>query len=69
MFTWKDPKRIARSLAKSANESRARKSPPFSAAMSMLVFYVNRAGRNLDEDERRILELAKDELRGLYRDS
>lgn len=61
-----DPKRIAQSLKQSADASTRRKSPPFRSAMSMLVFYINRAGRNLDEDQKRILEQAKDELRILY---
>ncbi|MGD2167467.1 MAG: DUF3175 domain-containing protein [Gammaproteobacteria bacterium] len=66
VFTWKDPKRIARSLQKSADQSTARKASPLRSAMSMLVFYINRAGTNLDEDQKRILEEAKDELRKLY---
>lgn len=66
IFTWDDPKRIAESLKRSAEASTRRKSPPFRSAMSMLVFYINRAGRNLDENQKRILEQAKDELRILY---
>ena len=66
VFTWKDPKKIARSLKNSAERSTRRKSPPFRSAMSMLVFYINRAGSNLDRDQKRILEQAKDELRKLY---
>jgi len=66
IFTWKDPKRIAQSLKKSADTSTHRKAPPFRSAMSMLVFYINRAGKNLDENQKRILEQAKDELRALY---
>ncbi len=66
VFTWSDPKRIARSLKRSADSSTRRKAPPFRSAMSMLVFYMNRAGRNLNEDQLRILEQAKEELRGLY---
>ncbi len=66
VFTWKDPKRIARSLKKSAEESETRKAPPFRAAMSMLVFYINRAGTNLDPDQKEILEQAKNELRKLF---
>ena len=66
VFTWKDPKKIARSLQASAEASTRRKSPPFRSAMSMLVFYINRAGKNLDEDQRQILEQAKKELRSLY---
>lgn len=66
VFTWNDPGRIARSLKRSADTSRNRKSPPFRSAMSMLVFYINRAGRNLDDAQREVLEQAKDELRRLY---
>jgi hypothetical protein len=66
VFTWQNPVRIARSLKRSADTSTRRKSPPFRSAMSMLAFYINRAGRNLDENQRRILEQAKDELRALY---
>lgn len=66
VFTWKDSKRIARSLKKSADASKQRKSSPYRSAMSMLVFYINRAGSNLDSRQRRILEQAKDELRALY---
>jgi hypothetical protein len=66
VFTWSDPKAIARSLQRSAEASSRRKAPPFRSAMSMLVFYVNRAGRNLDPAQRRVLEQAKDELRRLY---
>lgn len=66
VFTWRDPKRIARSLKESADTSTHRKAPPFRSAMSMLVFYINRAGKNLDKDQKRILEKAKEELRKLY---
>jgi hypothetical protein len=66
VFTWQDPRRIARSLKRSADASTRRKSPPFRSAMSMLVFYINRAGRNLDDAQRQVLEQAKDELRRLY---
>jgi len=66
VFTWRYPKRIALSLKKSADTSKHRKSPPFRSAMSMLVFYINRAGKNLDKDQKHILEKAKDELRKLY---
>ena len=66
VFTWDDPLRIARSLKRSADASRRRKSPPFRSAMSMLVFYINRAGKHLDEKQRRVLEQAKVELRRLY---
>ena len=66
VFTWKDPKQIALSLKRSADASTARKSPPLRSAMSMLVFYINRAGKNLDPEQKRVLEQAKDELRRLY---
>ena len=66
VFTWDDPRRIARSLKRSADESRQRKSPPLRSAMSMLSFYINRAGRNLGDERRAVLEQAKVELRRLY---
>jgi len=66
VFTWTDPKRIARSLKKSADESSARKGSPFRSAMSMLVFYINRAGRKLPPGQLAVLEGAKNELRILY---
>jgi hypothetical protein len=66
VFTWKDPKRIARSLRDSAEHSHRRKSNPFRSAMSMLTFYINRAGDELPASQRKHLEEAKDELRGLY---
>lgn len=66
VFTWKDPKNIARSLKQSADTSTRRKSDPYRSAMSMLVFYINRAGKNLDEEQKQVLGKAKDELRHLY---
>jgi len=66
VFALQDPKRIARSLKRSAERSRRRKAPPFRSAMSMLVFYINRAGGNLSGTQRRRLEAAKDALRALY---
>jgi hypothetical protein len=66
VFTLEDPRRIARSLKRSADSSRRRKSGPFRSAMSMLTFYINRAGRSLSSRERSRLEKAKDELRALY---
>ena len=66
VFTWKDPRRIARSLKRSAERSRRRKTSPFRSAMSMLTFYVNRAGSGLAAADRRRLDQAKDELRALY---
>ena len=66
VFTWDDPKRIALSLKHSADASTRRKATPFRSAMSMLVFYINRAGKHLDAGQRRILEQAKEELRRAY---
>lgn len=66
VFTWKDPKRIAESLRNSAEASTRRKAEPFRSAMSMLVFYINRAGKNLNPEQRQILEQAKQVLRELY---
>lgn len=63
VFTWDDPKRIAKSLKRSAEQSTRRKSSPFQSAMSMLTFYINRGGSNLSAERRRVLERAKDELR------
>ncbi|HLK10724.1 MAG TPA: DUF3175 domain-containing protein [Candidatus Binatia bacterium] len=66
VFTWDDPRRIARSLKRAAEASTRRKAEPYRSAMSMLTFYVNRAGHGLAPDRRRILERAKDELRRLF---
>jgi len=63
VFTWDDPKRIAASLKRSAEASRRRKADPYRSALSMLVFYINRAGKNLPAGRRRTLERAKAELR------
>lgn len=66
VFTLKDPKDIAASLKRSAEASRRRKAEPFRSAMSMLVFYINRAGKNLSAAERTRLERAKQELRKAF---
>jgi hypothetical protein len=66
VFTWKDPHRIALSLKHSAEESHRRKSDPYRSAMSMLTFYINRAGDNLGAGQRRVLERAKTELRRAF---
>ncbi len=63
VFKGRDPKRIAASLKRSAERSRRRKSDPYRSAMSMLSFYINRAGTNLPASRRRVLERAKTELR------
>ncbi|MBU1236048.1 MAG: DUF3175 domain-containing protein [Gammaproteobacteria bacterium] len=66
VFTWQDPRRIAMSLKASAERSRRRKADPFRSAMSMLCFYINRAGRKLPAEQRACLDAAKDELRTLF---
>ena len=63
VFKSDDPREIARSLKKSAEASQKRKSEPFRSAMSMLTFYINRAGKNLPQKRKKVLEKAKDELR------
>jgi Protein of unknown function (DUF3175) len=63
VFTRSDPKRIAASLKRSALRSRRRKADAFRSALSMLTFYINRAGRNLPTSRKRTLMRAKDELR------
>ena len=67
VFTWKDPKKIARSLKRSAETSFRRKARPFQSAMSMLNFYINRAGKNLPKSRLAALNKAKDELRRLFK--
>jgi len=66
VFKKSDPDDIARSLKRSAEDSDRRKSTPFRSAMSMLTFYINRAGRNLPPKQKRTLEAAKDRLRVLF---
>ena len=66
LFEKDDPREIAEGLKRAAEASHRRKAEPFRSAMSMLTFYVNRAGSNLGEERRGILERAKDELRALY---
>lgn len=63
LFTWKNPRRIAASLKRSAEESTERKTDPYRSAISMLTFYVNRAGKTLSADRVRTLKQAKEELR------
>jgi Protein of unknown function (DUF3175) len=67
VFTQKDPKRIAASLKRSAERSKRRKADPYRSALSMLTFYINRAGKNLPATRRRTLERAKDELRRQFK--
>jgi hypothetical protein len=66
VFTWNDPHRIAESLKRSAEASTRRRGSPFQSAMSMLNFYINRAGKNLPGSRRRVLERAKAELRASF---
>ena len=60
------PLKIARSLKRSAEASERRKADPFRSAMSMLTFYINRAGKDLPDARRKVLEQAKDELRKAF---
>ena len=66
VFKGKDPRRIALSLKRSAENSKRRKGTPYQSAMSMLNFYINRAGKNLPQKQKRTLEHAKDELREVF---
>ena len=66
VFKHRSPRAVAESLRRSAERSNRRKGTSFQSAMSMLTFYLNRGGRNLDASRRRVLERAKDELRRLY---
>ena len=66
VFSRDDPRSIARSLKRSAERSRRRKSDPFRSAMSMLTFYMNRAGKNLSAKRKSKLEAAKSELRRMF---
>ena len=66
VFTLPSPRAIAASLKRSAERSNRRKAPPFQSAMSMLTFYINRAGRALPAGQRRTLVRAKDELRRAF---
>src|SRR5215469_1110514 len=66
VFKSKDPRRIARSLKHSAEQSNRRKGTPYQSAMSMLNFYINRAGKNLPKKQKRILENAKQKLRYVF---
>lgn len=66
VFTLEDPRKIALSLKRSALRSKRRKADPFRSAMSMLNFYINRAGKTLTPAQLKRLEAAKDELRELF---
>jgi hypothetical protein len=66
VFAQNDPQAIARSLKRSAEHSARRKTTPFQSAMSMLTFFMNRAGKNLDPQRKRVLDEAKEELRKAF---
>src|SRR5438105_12848825 len=66
VFRSRSPHKIALSLKRSAEHSKRRKAKPYQSAMSMLNFYVNRAGKNLPKSRKRTLERAKDELRDVF---
>ncbi|HVU59471.1 MAG TPA: DUF3175 domain-containing protein [Candidatus Saccharimonadales bacterium] len=66
IFTWRDPRKIALSLKHSADSSTRRKGTPYQSAMSMLTFYINRAGKQLPATQKHILEQAKTLLRESY---
>jgi hypothetical protein len=66
VFTWKDPARIAASLRRSAESSTRRKAGAYRSALSMLTFYINRAGANLPAAQKKVLERAKRELRSQF---
>jgi hypothetical protein len=66
VFTRSDPREMALSLKRSAEASKLRKSTPYRSAMSMLTFYLNRAGKDLPEQQKKVLEQAKGELRTAF---
>ena len=66
VFTRDDPKSIAQSLKRSAEQSKRRKSSPYQSAMSMLTFYINRAGDGIPAHRRKVLEEANGELRAAF---
>src|SRR5438309_9787304 len=66
VFRSRSSRKIALSLKQSAERSKRRKAKPYQSAMSMLNFYINRAGKNLPKSRRRTLERAKDELRDVF---
>lgn len=66
VFKLHDPEEIAKSLKRSARKSHRRKTTPFRSAMSMLNFYINRAGKNLPERQLKVLEEAKEQLRVVF---
>ncbi|MGA9795701.1 MAG: DUF3175 domain-containing protein [Rhizomicrobium sp.] len=67
VFTLKNPKKIAASLKRSAERSHRRKADPYRSALSMLTFYINRAGKSLPAKQKKTLQAAKGELRKLFK--
>ena len=65
VFTWKDPRKIAESLKRSAEESMRRKGTPLQSAMSMLNFYINRAGKHLDASQSTYMRISQDYFRNI----
>jgi hypothetical protein len=66
VFTSSDPRRVALSLKRSAESSKRRKGSPYQSAMSMLTFYINRAGKNMPQRQKAVLQRAKQELRQAF---
>src|SRR5213595_1516660 len=66
VFRSRSPRKIALSLKRSAEHSKRRKAKPYQSVMSMLNFYINRAGKNLPQKRKRVLERAKDALREAF---
>ena len=66
VFTHSDPSEVALSLKRSAESSKRRKGTAYQSAMSMLTFYINRAGKDLSQQQKHVLERAKDELRKAF---
>src|SRR5205814_7063790 len=66
VFRSTNPRQVALSLKRSAKRSKRRKATPYQSAMSMLNFYINRAGKNLPKKQKHVLEKAKDELRDVF---
>jgi hypothetical protein len=66
VFKQKNPKAIAKSVKKSAEKSKRKKAGPFQSAISMINFYENRAGKNLEGGQKKVLDKSKNELRKLY---
>jgi Protein of unknown function (DUF3175) len=66
VFKSNNPRKVALSLKRSAKRSKRRKGTTYQSAMSMLNFYINRAGKNLPKTRKHILERAKDELRDVF---